>query len=79
MSFVGRRWRKSSGFELEGHVNGGGGEEEEDGQSRERKRDCRGGRRQVEKEGGSRVKLPDYPSLLRIYLYQIVRYLTPLI
>ena len=26
MSFAGWRWRKSSGFELEGHVNGGGEE-----------------------------------------------------
>ena len=40
MSFVGRGWRKSSGFELKGHVNGGR-EEWKKASSREREeREC---------------------------------------
>jgi len=59
VSFAGRRWRKSFGFELEGHVNGGG-EEGKKASSREREERecvCRGGgiTREEEGEGVSRV------------------------
>jgi len=47
VNFAGRRWRKSSSFELEGHVNGGGdeGKNASSTEREDRESVCQGGDR----------------------------------